>query len=155
MGTVSTDGGQHFSANFPVSTTSFNPKNGVVVAGTGNDSIYFGDQIGLATVGDTAYAVWSDTRTGNQNIYSGSFSLNPLPAAPADRFLLNNTWQTATPLGVVTVQQVVPQLALQPGSDDNWFSIQAGASGVLSVSVTAASGGGSLQIQLTDANGSR
>ena len=152
-GTVSTDGGQHFSANFPISSESFNPNNGSFTDGAGNTTYYLGDQIGLAATGNTAYALWTDTRGGGQNIFATSFALNSVPAAPADRFSPNNTRQTATNLGKVTVQQVVPQLALSPGRADEWFSLQAGATGELKASITAASGGGNLQFQLTDANG--
>ena len=153
-GTVSTDGGQHFSANFPVTTAAFNPSAGDFKSGDGGLTNYIGDQIGLATAGDAAYAVWTetDTRNGNQDIYFNSYALTPAPAAPADRFGPNNTLQLATNLGTVTAQQDIPNLTLPPGDSDEWFSFQAGA-GDVSISVSAAVGGGNLQLTLTDANG--
>jgi CARDB len=151
-GTVSTDGGQHFSSNFPVTNTSFNPNNGAFTSPNGSTSFYLGDQIGVTSSNTTAYAVWTDTRNGNQDVYSASFNLNPQPAAPPDRFSPNNTPGTATNLGTATVQQEVPRLALPPGTSDEWFSFQAGASNV-SISVNAASGGDKLRLALTDADG--
>jgi hypothetical protein len=152
-GTVSTDGGQHFSANFPVTNTSFDPNAGAFTDATGKTDFYLGDQIGVAAAGNTAYAVWTDTRAGNQDIYVGSYALTPTPAGPTDRFSPNDTPQTATDLGNVSAQRVVPRLTLPPGSSNEWFSLQAAATGVLSVSVTAASGGADLRLQLTDAAG--
>jgi hypothetical protein len=152
-GTVSTDGGQHFSPNFQVTSASFDPNSGTFTDATGNTNHYFGDQIGVATAGNTAYAVWTDTRTGNQQVYLDKYALAPAPQAPVDRLGPNNTSATATDLGTVSAQRVVPKLTLPPGAADEWFKLKAGANGVISVSVTAASGGSNLHIQLTDANG--
>jgi hypothetical protein len=149
-GTVSRDGGQHFSANFPVSDGSFNPNAGSFTDAAGKTDFYLGDQIGVAAADGTAYAVWTTTGSTGQDIEFGSYALSPTPAAPVDRFAPNNTSQTPTNLGTVSAQQVVPRLTLPPGSSDEWFSLQAGASGQLSVSVT---GSPALQLQLTDANG--
>jgi hypothetical protein len=152
-GTESTDGGQHFSANFAVTNTSFDPNPGAFTAGNGSTSFYLGDQIGVAAANGTAYAVWTDTRNGSQHIFANSFALFPAPQPPADRFSPNFTRLTATDLGQVTVQQVVPNLNLLPGSANEWFKLQAGATGVLSVTVTASAPGGTLQAELTDASG--
>ena len=151
-GTVSTDGGQHFSSNFQVSNASFDPNAGAFTAANGNTSYYLGDQIGVAAAGNTAYAVWTDTRSGSQEIEFGSFGIQPAPQTPADRFGPNNTPQTATNLGSVTAQEIYPDLTLNPSSSDEWFQFQAGATGFLSVSVTASgSGGSSLQVEVVDA----
>src|SRR5262249_3139942 len=104
-------------------------------------------------VNGIAYAVWTDTRNGNQDVYLQKYSLDQPPAPPLDRYYPDNTPATATNLGQVTSQQIVPGLKVGP-ANDNWFSLQAGASGVLDVVATATSGdASSLRIQLTDANG--
>jgi hypothetical protein len=151
-GTTSTDGGKSFSPNFEVSNTSFNPNHGAVA--DLNGVTYLGDQIGVAVSNGTAYAVWTDTRSGTQQqVFSGSYALAPAPQPGADRFSPNNTPQTATNLGTVTAQRVVPLLTLPAGGADEFFNVQAGANGELSVTVTAASGGSSLHLTITDAHG--
>jgi hypothetical protein len=153
FGTVSNDGGKTFSANFRVSDTTFNPAAGAFIAANGQSSDYLGDRIGLVAVGGVAYAVWTDTRGGSQDIYLQKYSLTLPPAPPLDRLYPDSTPQTATGLGQITVQKLVPGLTVSP-ANDNWFSLQAGASGALDVVATAASGGGAgLQIALTDASG--
>jgi hypothetical protein len=152
-GTESTDGGQHFTANFPVGN-AFDPTTGTFTAGdhaTATD--YLGDQLGLATAGNTAYAVWTTAGNGNQNVEFGSYSLTASPAAPPDRFYPNQTPQTATRLGTVSAEQVVPRLALLPGNTEEWFSVQGGATGILTIAVTPTSGNGNLQLTLTDSSG--
>ena len=142
-GTVSTDGGQHFSANFPISNTTF----------AGNADFSIGSQVGVVATGSTAYAVWTDTRNGTQQIFSGSYSLSTLPAAPVDRFAPDFTQQTAAPLGQVSATQTLPQLNLLPGNGNEWFTLQAGATGNLDVSVAANSAGSNLNVVITDAHG--
>src|SRR5262249_15014005 len=109
--------------------------------------------IGLVAVNGVAYAVWTTTVNGNQDIYLQQYSLNLPPAAPLDRFYPNNTPATAIGLGQVTTQQLVPGLKVSP-ANDNWFRLQAGASGKLDVVATATSGAASsLKVELTDAGG--
>jgi hypothetical protein len=153
FGTVSNDGGKDFSANFRLSDTTFNPFAGAFTDANGKTHYYLGDRIGLVAVNGIAYAVWTDTRNGNQDLYLQRYSLDQPPAPPLDRYYPDNTPATATNLGQVTSQQIVPGLKVSP-ANDNWFSLQAGASGTLDVVATATSGdAGSLRIQLTDANG--
>ena len=153
FGTVSNDGGQTFSPNFRLTDTTFNPAAGAFTDANGTTSDYLGDRIGLVAVNGVAYAVWTDTRNGSQEIYLQKYSLNQPPAPPLDRFYPDNTPATATDLGQVTAQQLVPDLTVGP-ANDNWFSLQAGASGELDVVATATSGdAGSLQVELTDASG--
>jgi hypothetical protein len=153
FGTVSNDGGKTFSANFRVSDTTFNPAAGAFTDANGLTDDYLGDRIGLVAVDGVAYAVWTDNRNGSQDIYLQKYSLNQPPAPPLDRLYPDNTPATATGLGRVTAQQLVPGLKVSP-ANDNWFSLQAVASGELDVVATATSGdAGSLQVELTDANG--
>jgi hypothetical protein len=153
FGTVSNDGGATFSANFRLSDTTFNPATGAFTDANGQSDDYLGDRIGLVAVNGVAYAVWTSTQSGSQDIYLQQYSLNQPPAPPLNRFYPDGTPATATSLGQVTAQQLVPGLEVSP-ANDNWFSLQAGASGELDVVATATSGdANSLRIELTDASG--
>lgn len=72
---LSSDGGQTFSTNTPITTVPSNPRLADLRDRSGNG--FIGDYIGLAC-GDTdvAAAVWPDMRDGerNQSIYSASLS---------------------------------------------------------------------------------
>jgi hypothetical protein len=153
FGTESNDGGQDFSANFDLSDSSFNPLSGAFTDANGTTADYLGDRIGLTAVGGTGYAVWTTVVNGSQEIEFQQYSLNQPQAAPLDRFYPDNTPTMATALGTVTTQDLIPQLIAGPG-DDNWYSLQAGASGALDIVATATSGNASsLQVELTDASG--
>ncbi len=150
FGTVSTNGGVTFTPNFRVTDTSFNPNNDTFTDANGNPADYLGDHIALAAANGMAYAVWTDTRTGNQNVEFQSYSLTTPPAAPVDRLYPDNTAATATPLGTIFAQDEVPKLKVG-AANDNWFSLTAAASGDLVVTVTANNGdGANLELQLSD-----
>jgi hypothetical protein len=151
FGTVSTDGGQTFSANFRVTDQSFDANKGSFLDPTGKQNFYLGDTTGLALADGTAYAVWADTRTGNQDVFFTSFAVNPAPAPPNDRFEPNDSPQTATDLGQ-KVQLFVPKLALPPG-DEDWFRVQATATGSLTVTATESTPGPGLRLELWDSSG--
>jgi hypothetical protein len=152
-GTVSNNGGQNFSANFRLTDASFNPFAGAFTDANGTSSDYLGDHIGLAAVNGIGYAVWTQVVNGQQKIELQEYSLNQPPAAPLDRFYPDNTPATATALGEITTQDLVPQLIVGP-ANDNWYSLQAGASGELDVVATATSGdGANLRVELTDSSG--
>ena len=68
FGTVSTDGGQTFSPNFRITDQSFDADAGKFTDAIGPDDYYLGDFLGLAVANGTAYAAWTDTRSGNQDI---------------------------------------------------------------------------------------
>jgi hypothetical protein len=149
FGVVSTDGGQNFSANYRVSTASFDPNAGQFLEG--NNEYAFGDGIGLAAVNGIDLAAWTDTRNGNQDIFFAAYPLLPTgpadyppapttPAVPNDRFEPNDSAQIATDLGVVSVPRVFPRLALTP-DDNDWFRLTAGANGL---TVTVSTGGNPL-----------
>jgi len=152
-GTVSTDGGKTFSPNFRITDTSLNPNDGNFTDANGNSNDYLGDHIGVAAVNGTAYAVWTTTVGGAQNIDFQTYSLTTPPAPPVDRLYPDNTPQTATDLGFVSALENIPELTVG-AANDNWFSLTAGASGDIVVTATASAGDGqNLQLQLTDANG--
>jgi hypothetical protein len=62
--TVSADGGQTWRANERISTQSSDPGAGSLDAGL------IGEYIGWQVRGGDALAVWTDTRSGNQDVYS-------------------------------------------------------------------------------------
>lgn len=153
FGTVSRDGGQTFSPNFRVSDTSFDPNLGAFTDPNGRTSFFLGDRIGVAAAEGTAYAVWTDTRNGTQDVALQKYSLTLPPQPPPGRLYPNNTPRSATDLGQLTSQQVVPMLTVGP-ADDNWFKLQAGATGELNAVATATAGNPvALRLELTDADG--
>lgn len=65
--TVSTNGGNSFTANGNVSDVSFNP-NSMAVGQPGGEK-YIGDYIGNSAIGNTSYNVWMDGRSNNLGSY--------------------------------------------------------------------------------------
>jgi hypothetical protein len=150
FGTVSTDGGSTFSPNFRVTDTSFNADQARFTDARGNDNFDLGDAISLAVANHTAYAAWTDTRHGNQDVFFSRFPLNPAPPPPHDRFEPNDTLGTATDLGTV-FQRVLPRLALPPG-DEDWFRLKPAARN-LTLSALPAAPGERLRLELWDESG--
>jgi hypothetical protein len=151
--TVSSDGGKTFTSNFRVTDTTFNPYAGGFQSATGATTYYLGDRISVAASDGIAYALWTDTRNGGQQIFLQKYSLTVPPQAPLDRFYPNSTPQLATSLGPITSRTVLPLLKTGPG-DDNWYNFQGGDDGTIDLVVTVDSGSlASLHIELTDGNG--
>lgn len=67
-GSMSTDGGQTFIANSPISDIAFNPNN-VAVSQPGGEK-YMGDYIGISATG---VAAWMDGRNNNMGSYAGYY----------------------------------------------------------------------------------
>jgi len=63
-GTFSSDGGGSFQPNFRVTDVTFNPNTGQFGGNT-----FFGDYNGLAAGASLFYALWTDGRNGEQEIY--------------------------------------------------------------------------------------
>ncbi|WP_248927964.1 sialidase family protein [Paenibacillus hamazuiensis] len=63
----STDGGQTFERNVRITSRSFNPN---ADSSLGTPSTFIGDYIGTAAKGKGSVSVWTDTRTGRQQIFS-------------------------------------------------------------------------------------
>jgi hypothetical protein len=133
FGTISTDGGQTFSPNFRLTDVSFDADRGRFINAVGNDEYYIGDYSGLAMANNTAYAAWTDTRGGNQDIFFARYAIDPAPVAFNDRFEPNDTAGVPTHLGSV-VQRFLPKLDVPPG-DEDWFLMQAAAAGEVVASV--------------------
>lgn len=70
-GTVSTNGGISFTPNKPISNALFNPNVGAV--GQPGGEKYIGDYFGISAIGNTAYAVWMDSRNGNLGSFTGYY----------------------------------------------------------------------------------
>ena len=151
-GTVSHDGGLTFSPDFRITTTSFDANLGEFTDATGQPDYYLGDALGLSVANGTAYAAWTDTRAGNQNIEFASFPIDPPPAPLTDRFDPDSSPATATNLGSV-IRTSLPQLAVA-GGDQDWFRFQAAATGELTIQVDASQIGIVPTLELVDASGS-
>jgi hypothetical protein len=149
--TVSSDGGQAFSPNFRLTDGSFDPDAGKFTDATGQDNFYLGDAIGLALAHQTAYAAWTDTRNGNQDIFFTRCTLQPAPPPANDRFEPNDTAASATDLGRV-IQTHLPKLAI-PAGDEDWFRVTTASSGNLTVTATQEEPDVSPRLELRDASG--
>jgi SdrD B-like domain/FG-GAP-like repeat len=150
--TVSTDGGQTFSANNRITSANFDANAGAFINARGVQDTYLGDRIGLAAADGKVYAAWTDTSNGNQDIFFSSYAVTPVPPAFNDRYESNDTPGTATDLGKITAQRVVPRLSLVPG-DEDWFLVEAGATGDLIVTASAPAGSAGLILELYNADG--
>jgi hypothetical protein len=151
-GSTSTDGGQTWSANYRITTVSFNATTGGFTDAAGKADIFLGDYLALAAGGGMAFAAWTDTRNGNQDIYFSRYPIVPPPAAPGDRYEPNNdpnSNATTTNLGSVSVQRIFPRLTVT-GGDDDWYKVTASSTGTLTVSLQDSS---PLQLELYDFNG--
>ena len=153
FGTTSTDGGLTFSPNFRVTDESFDADRGKFTDATGQDNYYIGDFLGLALANNTAYAAWTDTRAGKQDIFFSRYVITPAPTPPNERFDPNETAATATDLGTV-IRRIVPRLAV-PAGDEDWFKLTAAATGDLTASALQSQPGRQLRLELCDASGQR
>jgi hypothetical protein len=151
-GTVSTDGGKTFSANFRITTDSFDADAGQFTDAEGQTTDFLGDRIGLSVADGTAYATWTDTNAGNQNIDFATFSVLSPPPPTNDRFGPNDTSASATNLGTV-IERTVPKLRVL-AEDQEWFEITAAATGNLTITATPTSSSSGLTLQLYSADGS-
>ena len=151
-GAVSHDGGLTFSPNFRITTTSFDANLGEFTDATGQPDFYLGDALGLSVANGTAFAAWTDTRAGNQNIEFASFPIDPPPAPLTDRFDPDSSPTSATNLGSV-IRTSLSELAVAAG-DQDWFGFEAAATGVLTIQVDAGQIGVVPTLELEDASGS-
>ena len=88
-GTYSTDGGQTFVANSPVSTTLFNPDNMKVSQGSGQ-AYYIGDYLGVSAINKTALTVWMDGRANALGSYVGYYPDYAMMTSVPSVFMANN-----------------------------------------------------------------
>jgi len=153
FGAVSHDGGLTFSPNFRITTASFDASAGMFIDPTGRADYYLGDTLGLAVAGGSAYAAWTDTRAGNQNVEFARVPIDPPPAPLTDRLDPNSSPATATDLGSVSVGTALSKLAISSG-DQDWFRFQATATGVLILQATASQAGNAPSLELLDSSGS-
>ena len=151
-GTISRNGGQSFSPNFRITTSSFDADKGKFTDPTGRLDSYLGDFLGLFVANGSAYAAWTDTRADNQDIEFARFPIDPAPAPLNDQFEPNGSATTATNLGPV-IHTTLPRLAI-PQGDQDWFQFRATATGVLIAQATAGQPGDAPMLDLVDSNGS-
>lgn len=71
----STNGGRSFEPNIRVTDQSFNPTIDLV------GGFYIGDYIGITVTAFRTHPVWTDTRTGNQDIFTAAVKESPALAA--------------------------------------------------------------------------
>ena len=86
-GAVSTDGGQTFGTNYPISNEPFNPNN--MAVGQPGGEKYMGDYIGISAIGNTSYSVWMDGRNNSLGSYVGFFPDYALTVSPSFENLIN------------------------------------------------------------------
>lgn len=151
FGTISADGGDSFSANFRITSTNFDANDGAFTDAEGDQDFFLGDRIGLSVVNGIAYAAWTDTRAGNQNIETASFSITNPPPAANDRFGPNNSAATATDFGTV-IDRTVPRLMVPSGASE-WFEITTAATGSLTVLASPEGSSAGVLVQLYNAAG--
>jgi hypothetical protein len=149
--TFSTDGGQTFSPNVRVSDVSFDADAGKFIDAEGKTDYYLGDFVGLDLASHTAYAAWTDTRAGNQDVFFRRLILGATPPPATDRFEPNDTPQKATDLGAVVTSHL-PKLDI-PTGDQDWFRVRTTATGSLTVSATQEQAGVSPRLEFYDASG--
>lgn len=155
FGTVSQDGGETFSPNFRVTDRSFDPDAGQFTDATGQANFFLGDLLGLAAADGKAFAAWTDTRGGDQDVFFAEFSLRAPPAGTNDRFEPNE-WPSddaALDLGDV-VTKYLPRLAID-ADDQDWFRFRSVADGTLTLTATLATPDTPLILELYDADGVR
>jgi len=88
-GAYSTDGGQTFTANSPISTTLFNPDNMKVSQGT-NQAYYIGDYLGVSAINKTSLTVWMDARANSLGSYIGYYPDYAMTTSASSVFTGNN-----------------------------------------------------------------
>lgn len=152
FGTISTDGGKTFTPNFRITDTTFDPNEGTFIDAAGAENFFLGDQISVAVANGVAYTVWTDTRSRNQDVYFQKISILHPPSPDPNRFFPNSTPETATKLGTLATELLIPRLTVSPGND-NWFELQAGGTGELLISARADGAGDSPRVELVDASG--
>ncbi|MCO6455678.1 MAG: VCBS repeat-containing protein [Pirellulaceae bacterium] len=136
FGTFSLDGGDSFLPNFRISDKLLDADDGMFTNAVGEDEFYLGDFLGLAMADHRAFASWTDTRNGNQDVFLSRLSLDSPPPAQNDRFEPNNSPEldnSPTVVGPV-IQRTLPRLAVTPG-DEDWFLAESTATGELTVDV--------------------
>jgi hypothetical protein len=84
-GAISTNGGQTFLTNDPISTVPFNPDN--MAVGQPGGHRYMGDYIGMS---QTGYAVWMDGRNNNLGSYTAFYPDYALTLSTTSANLGNN-----------------------------------------------------------------
>ena len=151
FGTVSTDGGQNFTPDFRITNTTFDAANGAFTTPAG-DTNYLGDFSGLAIADGNVYAAWTDTRTGNQDIFFATYPLTATPSAPNDRFEPNDDSPGATDLGIIGIPRHLPKLAIV-ADDVDVYQFSALATGTIKIDVNQVRRGLRLEAELLDDSG--
>jgi hypothetical protein len=151
FGAVSRDGGSTFSPNYRVSDQSFDADQGAFQDAAGKTDYYLGDFLGLALADQVAYAAWTGTRNGNQDIYFARYGTSPPPLPLNDRYEPNDSRSNATQLGRVVARDV-PKLSIAL-DDSDWFRIRTAATGNLTVTTTSEDTGDFVRLELFDQDG--
>jgi hypothetical protein len=134
--TVSSDGGQSFTANSRITDTTMTPAAATFTDAAGQPDDTLGDFIGVTAANGVAYVAWTDTRTGVQNIYLNRFALQQPPPHLPNRFEPDGSPATAANLGIIAGRQSFPKLVATGGVVD-FYRVTPGASGSFLVTLSA------------------
>jgi len=147
----STDGAESFAGNIRLSSTSFNALIQAQVTGGNGSQIGIGDYISLQAINGKAYAMWTDSRRGVQEIFRGNVVFNPSGGGGGGGGAGNDACQNPRSIASLPFQDTVDTSAATSAADDPvtcagsqgsnsiWYSLTATANTWIGVDSSASS----------------